>query len=182
LLIKVPNRGKSSLSNYLLPLLLVLLLTLSTFSIQAQQVILKGMVKNQQNEESIPFASMSFMRTGGGKLSDSAGTFTFILPRLFKDTLLVTSVGYEDLLFPIDFDGLEKDTLQLLLSMIPGKISVGVVVKAKVNKGLQLWKRIVRLKPENDRYRFKAFLMSYTISYNWISRISTRVNGLILLS
>ena len=157
MLIKVPKRGLTSPAHHLLPLLLVILLTLSAFPIQAQQVILKGMVKNQQNEESIPFASMSFMRTGGGKLSDSAGTFTFILPRQFKDTLLVTSVGYEDLLFPIDFAGLEKDTFQLLLSMIPGKISMGVVVKAKVNKGLQLWKRIVRFKPENDRYRFQSF-------------------------
>src|SRR5688500_20141396 len=38
-----------------------------------------------------------------------------------------------------------------------GTFNEGVKVKAKVNKGLLLWRKIVQNKPKNDRYRFSNF-------------------------
>ena len=38
-----------------------------------------------------------------------------------------------------------------------GTFNEGVQVKAKVNKGLLLWRKIVQHKPQNDRYRFDNF-------------------------
>ena len=38
-----------------------------------------------------------------------------------------------------------------------GTFNEGVVVKVRVNKGLLVWRRIVKNKPKNDRYRFDNF-------------------------
>jgi len=156
----------------LLPFALLFFILIST-CLCGQQRVIVGMVKDQQNEENIPFASLKFMKSGSGKLTDSAGTFLFTLPSNFKDTLQITYVGYEDYFLPVDFTNIDKDTMQVLVHLVPGKVSVGVVVKAKVNRGLQLWKRIVRFKPQNDRYRFESF--SYEL-YNKLQLDIKNVN------
>jgi hypothetical protein len=46
----------------------------------AQNKILKGYVKDGLSDERIPFASVSFIRSNAGKLSDSAGNFSFQAP------------------------------------------------------------------------------------------------------
>src|SRR4051812_42028717 len=68
----------------------------------AQNVVLRGVVKDIHSDERIPFASIQFKKSGIGKLTDSAGNFAFGLNAWPNDTLEVTYVGYQDNLFVID--------------------------------------------------------------------------------
>lgn len=136
---------------------------LSAFPVQAQKKFISGFVKDQFSGEAVPFASISFKKVNIGTQTDSAGYFAIVLPALINDTFIITSVGYEDYLQPLDKDAFKNDSLLLNINMTAGKFNLGVVVSGKANKGLQMWKRIVKNKPQNDRYSFQNF--SYTI-YN----------------
>jgi hypothetical protein len=138
----------------------------------AQTKVLKGTIKDEHSSEIIPFASVRFKQSGLGKLADSSGSFLFHFESWPKDTLEISSVGYQDYKMAIDSTG--NDTLRLSINMVPGKFNVGVVIKSKgVNRGLQMWKNIVRHKPENDRYRFDNF--SYEL-YNKLELDLKNVN------
>ena len=134
-----------------------LLLLFPCFSITKQlaaQKTITGIVKDSHSEERIPFASVSFKRSTIGKLTDSAGTFTFHLNNWPSDTLEITCVGYQPFYFPINQ---AKDTIITSVPMERGTFNEGVRVRVKVNKGLLVWRKIVRNKPDNDRYRFDNF-------------------------
>lgn len=139
---------------------LAVALTLALFIINpamAQVRVLKGIVKDIHSDERIPFASMKFLKAGSGRLADSAGAFTFRFDRWSPDTLEVTYVGYQDYKFVINPSDIKGDTLNVIINMERGKYAAEVVVKRKIDRGLLMWKRIVRKKPYNDRYRFANF-------------------------
>lgn len=139
---------------------LVVALTLALFIINpamAQVRVLKGIIKDVHSDERIPFASMKFLKAGSGRLADSAGAFIFRFEHWSPDTLEVTYVGYQDYKFVIDPANIHGDTLNLIINMERGKYAAEVVVKRKIDRGLLMWKRIVRKKPYNDRYRFANF-------------------------
>ena len=46
-------------------------------SSSAQKKVLKGTIKDQHSGEQVPFASVSFKKSGIGKLADSSGSFVF---------------------------------------------------------------------------------------------------------
>lgn len=127
------------------------------FFLSSAQIVLKGTIKDKHSEEPVPFASVQFKTSGKGILADSSGAFVLTFQRLPADSLLVTSVGYQDFAMLIDPTSSINDTIHLLIKMEPGKFNIGVVVTKKVNRGLQMWKRIVKNKPQNDRYRFDNF-------------------------
>ena len=87
-------------------------------------------------------------------LSDTAGSFLFTLNHWPSDTLEVTCVGYQPYKLYIDPS---KDSLIVLIGMERGTFNEGVKVKVRVNKGLLVWRKIVKNKPRNDRYRFENF-------------------------
>lgn len=150
------------------------LLTLFFCSIaSAQTKVITGIITDKYSNERVPFASLRFMQTGIGKLSDSAGAFTFDFYQWPKDTLEITSVGFEDYKIAIDPAAAINDTIRLQVNMEAGKYNVGVVVVKKYNKGLMMWKRIVKHKPQNDRYRFHNF--SYEL-YNKLELDLKNVN------
>jgi hypothetical protein len=137
-------------------LLLFLLLTNGAL---AQTKILKGIIKDAHSDERIPFASLEFKSQKSGKLSDSAGRFIFHFNEWPHDTLMVTYVGYQTFLLPMDSFLLQKtkdNVLDISILMERGKYEA-VVVKKKIDRGLLMWKRIVKHKPQNDRYRFHNF-------------------------
>ncbi len=145
-------------------LLGVLLLTLLTASYgQAQTRIIRGYVKDKLSDERIPFASLRFVQSQSGRLTDSAGTFSFRFDQWPTDTLEITYVGYQDVRIGISADmaqRLSKDggnSIDLIVNMERGKITSEVVVKRKIDRGYLMWKRIVKNKPRNDRYRFSSF-------------------------
>ena len=120
----------------------------------AQRKVIRGTVKDSHSEELVPFASVFFKNTSIGKLTDSAGYFSFHIDKWPGDTLIVTCVGYQPFLYVIDKT---RDTLLVNVQFERGTFNEGVKVKTKVNKGLLLWRKIVQNKPRNDRYRFANF-------------------------
>ena len=143
----------------------------------AQNKILKGYIKDGLSDERIPFASVSFIGSKAGKLSDSAGNFAFRLHEWPSDTLLVTYVGYRDFKIALDTALIAKyakgDVIEIPINMERGKLTNEVIVKKKVDRGLLMWRRIVRRKPFNDRYRFNNF--SYEL-YNKLELDLNRIN------
>ncbi len=143
----------SLLKHHKLFFLLTLLLIEGPVS-SAQKKILSGIIKDAHSEENIPFASVSFKNTTVGKLSDSAGFFSFYLQQWPGDTLEITCVGYQPFRLLINTS---RDSVQVTIMMERGTFSEGATLKVKVNKGLLVWRKIVEHKRENDRYRFDNF-------------------------
>ena len=134
--------------------------TLIVQAVYGQKKILAGIVKDAHSDERIPFASVQFLHSSIGKLSDSSGSFTFYLNEWPSDTLLITCVGYQPykLFVPAQLDSVRIDII-----MERGTFNEGASVKTKVNKGLFLWRKIVQHKPDNDKFRYDNF--SYEV-YN----------------
>ena len=151
-------------------LLLVSTLFLWMNQAVAQTKLISGKVKDSHSEEAIPFASVSFQKTTIGQLTDTSGQFLLRLSEWPADTLMVTCVGYQPFILPIDKN---LDTIQIDIVLERGTYTEGVRVKAKVNKGLLVWRRIVQHKPQNDRYRFTNF--SYEL-YNKLELDIKNVN------
>jgi len=129
-------------------------------SANAQVKVIKGVVKDVHSDEGIPFASFQFKKAGSGGLTDSVGQFYFRLNDWPEDTLEVTYVGYQDYRIAIDSALLSKvnnDVLDLTIQLERGKYASEVVVRRTIDRGWLMWRRIVRRKPMNDRYRFDNF-------------------------
>lgn len=127
------------------------------FSGKAQNKVLHAQIRDQHSNEVVPFASVQWKKSGSGKLADSSGSFSIRISDMVLDTLEVTSVGYQDYFIPGSSIRLNGDTTRMVIHMVPGKYTAEFVVRTKINRGLLMWKRIVRKKPENDRYRFGNF-------------------------
>lgn len=137
----------------------VLINTIGLTSI-AQTKIIRGIVKDGHSEERIPFASVQLKQSGAGGLTDSAGNFSIRLQDWSYDTLEVTYVGYQLFRIPIDSALISKsrdDIINFNILLERGQYAQEVVVRRKIDRGLLMWRRIVRRKPYNDRYRFSNF-------------------------
>lgn len=141
-----------------------------TLSVAAQRKQISGTVRDSHSDEPVPFASVSFLHSTIGQLTDSSGFFYLNLDKWPGDTLLITCVGYQPYKFIIDP---LKDSIRVSPVMERGTFTEGVRVKTKVNKGLLLWRKIVQNKPRNDRYRFSNF--SYEL-YNKLELDITNLN------
>ena len=126
----------------------------------SQRKILVGVVKDAHSDEPIPFASLQFLNTTVGKLTDSSGQFEFNLSQWPSDTLEITCVGYQAhrLFIPLTLD---STSINIILER--GTFNEGASVRTKVNKGLFLWRKIVQNKSRNDKFQFQNF--SYEV-YN----------------
>lgn len=151
--------------------LVILFLSISTGSF-AQTKIIAGYIKDSHSEEPIPFASVQLKKSSIGKLSDSAGRFYLrVSSEFFNDSLQVSYVGYET--YSIALSLTQKDTLYLNISLNRAETKREVVVKSKYSRGWILWRKIVKKKPENDRYRFENF--GYEL-YNKLELDLNRIN------
>jgi hypothetical protein len=133
---------------------------LTTLTGLSQSKIFRGTIRDAHSDERIPFASMQFKRSSSGRLSDSSGSFIFRFQDWPVDTLIVTYVGYQDFLLVLDssfYSKVKQDVIDMNILLERGKYTSEVVVKRKVDRGLLMWRRIVRRKPYNDRYRFNNF-------------------------
>jgi hypothetical protein len=157
-------------------LLFIIVTQLLAFTASAQNKILRGYIKDALSDERVPFASISFIGSGAGKLSDSAGRFAFAFDEWPSDTLLVTYVGYQDYKLAIDTSLLKRavhNQIEIVIGLERGKITSEVIVKRKIDRGYLMWKRIVKHKKQNDRYRFRNF--SYEL-YNKMELDLNRIN------
>jgi hypothetical protein len=139
----------------------------------SQNKVISGIIKDSHSEEPIPFASVQIKKSGIGKLSDSAGRFSFRLTTdQFYDSLIVTYVGYNYFSKALTLPA--GDTLFLMIKMDRGSLQKELVVKSKRTRGWYLWRKIVQKKMENDRYRFENF--GYEL-YNKLEVDLNRING-----
>lgn len=129
---------------------------------RAQTKIIRGIIKDAHSDERLPYTNAVFLVSGKGKLSDSLGNFEFVFTEWpVGDTLEISAVGYQEKKYFKFPEG--KDTMNLVILLDRGRIKEVATVKTKINRGLILWRKIVRRKAENDRFRFSNF--SYDI-YN----------------
>ena len=120
----------------------------------AQHKIIAGIVKDNHSDEPVAFSSVQFKNKTIGKLTDSAGRFSFSFSKWPSDTLEITNVAYQAFIYVFNKT---KDSIFITILMEPRKISENATVKIKINRGLYLWKRIVQHKPQNDKFRFDNF-------------------------
>jgi hypothetical protein len=164
---KVVSIKKSKKLNFYSPfpayrssLALFLILNLFASTGNGQTKIIRGAVKDIHSTELIPFASVQLKKNDIGGLTDSAGHFVLRFDAWPQDTLLVTYVGYQDYLLPIDsalVSQARNNILDVDIFLERGKYAAAVVVSRKIDRGYLMWRRIVRKKPVNDRYRFDNF-------------------------
>ena len=134
-----------------LELFFILGFTILAFGTHAQKKIIFGRIKDFHSDETIPFASVYFKGTTTGMLSDSSGAFLFSFSQWPSDTLEITCVGYQPYKFYLNP---AKDSITTVIWMERGTFNEGVKVRVRVNKGLLVWRKIVKNKDKNDRYRF----------------------------
>src|SRR5450631_2458531 len=118
---------------------------LHPFITVAQNIVIRGYSKDALSEEKIPFASVNFVKSHTGMLSDSAGNFIFHFGAWHPDTLLVTYIGYRDYRIYISEDAINRTSnnqLDLVIGLERGKTVAEVVVKRKIDRGYLMWKRI----------------------------------------
>ena len=158
------------------PYLSALFLLFITTVAQAQTKVLRGVILDVQSGERIPFASMRLDKSGYGKLSDSAGGYTFHFEQWPRDTLKISYVGYQTFSLILN-DSLTRqaihDSLFIIIHLERGRYINEVVVRRKVDFGLLLWRKIIKHKESNDRYRFHNF--SYEL-YNKLELDLDQVN------
>lgn len=159
-----------------LPYASVLFFLFISIGARAQTKVLRGVIMDIQSGERVPFASMRLNKSGYGKLSDSAGGFTFRFEQWPRDTLAISYVGYQTFFLPLNDSLLRhatNDNLFLYINLQRGRYINEVVVSRKVDFGLLLWRKIVKHKESNDRYRFRNF--SYEL-YNKLELDLNQVN------
>ncbi len=134
-------------------------LLLLTPSARAQVKVLRGVLRDAHSDERIPFASVELQQLKTGKLTDSAGNFSFTFNEWPQDSLVFSYVGYQTVAIAFDTALLNKarnNVINITVRLERGKYEA-VVVSQKIDRGLLMWKRIVKHKPQNDRYRFDNF-------------------------
>ena len=134
---------------------LVLALQLAAMPVLAQIKSLSGVIKDKQSEEPIPFATALLKLAQRGVLSDSIGKFLLTTDKWnIKDTLVISSVGYKNVLIPVY---LIKDSASIIIKLELLPPVYEAVVKVKYNRALWFWRKIMKNKPLNDRTKWDNY-------------------------
>jgi hypothetical protein len=151
--------------------IILLLFVAGINSAYAQARILKGVVMDKQSDEPIPFASVVFKVNGRGVLTDSVGRFEFQLNTWpIGDTLQVLNVGYK--ITAIPFASIKDSSfITIYIEVAPPKSEA--VVKAKYNRALWFWRKIIANKPRNNRTAYDNY--AYEV-YNKLELDLNKVN------
>lgn len=120
----------------------------------AQPISFSGNVIDGHTKEPVAYASVYFSRTGIGKSTDSTGRFYFDISNFKDDTLNVSFIGFEIYKMPVTH--LQNNQL-LNIQLERGKAKGEVIIKAKWNRGLYLWKKIMSKKKQYNRYDLGNF-------------------------
>jgi hypothetical protein len=120
----------------------------------AQPISFSGTVIDGHTKEPVSFASVYFAGSTVGKTTDSAGRFSFVLNNFKDDTLKVSFIGFEMYKMPITH---LQNNQTLNIQLERGNAKGEVVVKAKWNRGLFLWKKIMSKKKQYNRYDLGNF-------------------------
>ncbi|HWV67742.1 MAG TPA: DUF5686 family protein, partial [Chitinophaga sp.] len=128
--------------------------------LMAQQYKVSGVVRDAHSQEIIPFATLQFVRTQTGMVSNAEGKYLFELNVIPSDSLLVRVMGYNILKLPVN-----KEQKEQVINFEVTRSDVSLKtyeVKANVNWALILLKQIIKHKPENnynrlDNYKYEVY-------------------------
>ena len=129
-------------------------------ALKAQQYKVSGVVRDAHSQEIIPFATLQFVRTQTGMVSNAEGKYLFELNVIPSDSLLVRVMGYDILKMPVNKDQKEQT---INFEVTRSDVSLKTYeVKASINWALILLKQIVKHKPENnynrlDNYKYEVY-------------------------
>ncbi|MBV9986706.1 MAG: carboxypeptidase-like regulatory domain-containing protein [Chitinophagaceae bacterium] len=149
--------------------LLIPIFTSLTVTALCQSAAIRGKVINNFTKETVPFASVYWKKAGFGGVSDSTGSFMLRYSPHAIDTLVVSYVGFADVMRRITRT---KDTGQVVMLLDQLKQAMEVSVKSKFNKGLRWWKAIVANKYRNDPYQYETY------SYELYNKIEIDINNI----
>lgn len=128
--------------------------------LMAQQYKVSGVVRDAHSQEIIPFATLQFVHTQTGMVSNAEGKYLFELNVIPSDSLLVRVMGYNILKLPVD-KTLKEQTINFEVTRSDVSLKT-YEVKANVNWALILLKQIIKHKPENnynrlDNYKYEVY-------------------------
>ena len=109
------------------------------------QTTLTGKIIDAHTKEPVPYASVYLKKSGIGQTSDSAGNFIIHINNLQHDSLVISYVGYESFMIPVTE---ANDNRALDIQLQRGGLTGNVIIKAKFNKGLFLWRKIMSKKKQ----------------------------------
>jgi hypothetical protein len=147
---------------------LALLMLFSTLVLHAQRKPVRGTVINAFTKEQVPFASIQWKKAGYGTLTDSLGRFSLTGSGNTYDTLIISYVGFSNLLIPVK----NTDTATLVLFLSESRQKDSVIVSSKYNKGLLWWRRVVKNKPQNNPYQFDSY------TYELYNKLELDINNI----
>jgi hypothetical protein len=129
-------------------------------NLMAQQYKVSGIVRDAHSQEIIPFATLQFVNTQTGMVSDADGKYLFELNVIPSDSMLVRVMGYNILKMPVN-RSLKEQTINFDITRSDVSLKT-YEVKANVNFALILLRQIVKHKPENnynrlDNYKYEVY-------------------------
>ena len=126
-----------------------------------QNRMITGYIRDRQSDEPIPFASVMLKKSRRGVVTDTSGKFALEVPQNYiNDSLIINDVGYKSVSIWAG-NIMAGMVLEFKLEVLPPKNEV--FVKAKYNRALWFWKRIMKYKPLHEKSRWDNY--SYEI-YN----------------
>ncbi len=128
--------------------------TISFLPLNAQYKI-SGIVKDAHTQELIPFATLQFVGTNIGMVTNAEGAFQFDLAHIPSDSLLVRVMGYRRTVLFVNRE-LKDQTLNFEISRSDVSLKQ-YEIKANVNFALILLRHIIRRKPENNYDRLNSY-------------------------
>jgi hypothetical protein len=140
-----------NISRYCISFLLLFFFTSIAFG---QSLSISGTVIDGHTKEPVSYASVYFARSGIGKITDSAGQFSFVINNFKDDTLKVSFIGFELYKIPVT---LLQNNKSFNIQLERGSAKGEVIIKAKWNRGLYLWKKIMSKKKQYNRYDLGNF-------------------------
>lgn len=141
--------------------ILALIIGIISFSgLHAQRYKVSGVVRDAHSQENIPFATLQFVGTNEGMVTDEQGHYVFDLNGIPSDSLLVRVMGYQRTVMHVS----RTDTAQVInFDILRSDVSLKQFeVKANVNFALLLLRQIIRRKPYNnynrlDNYTYEVY-------------------------
>ncbi|NLR61532.1 carboxypeptidase-like regulatory domain-containing protein [Chitinophaga polysaccharea] len=137
--------------------ILAIIIGVSVWSsgLMAQQYKVSGVVRDAHSQEIIPFATLQFVRTQTGMVSNAEGKYLFELNVIPSDSILVRVMGYNILKMPVNRE-LKEQTINFDVTRSDVSLKT-YEVKANVNFALILLRQIVKHKPENNYNRLNSY-------------------------
>ncbi len=132
----------------------LLLFVFAIIDSSGQTLTISGTVIDGHTKEPVAWASVYFAGTGIGQSTDSAGQFTLIVNNFKADTLKVSFIGFELYRIPVT---MLQNNKSVNIQLERGTAKGEVVIRAKWNRGLYLWKKIMSKKKQYNRYDLNNF-------------------------